>query len=444
VFIKLIRSFIQNRENMKHNASWQYLNVLEGKGIRLGLDRMEKALEFVPLKKMLVIKVAGTNGKGSCACLLAKIFEKTGYKTGLYLSPHIVDFGERIQINGKYIAKKELDKRILELKTLLEKNSLELSYFEFLTLLALKYFSDKNCEAIILEIGLGGRLDATNVMKAGYSAITSVSLEHKQILGDTLWKIAREKAGIIDENAKIFAAVENKVALSEIKNKCKGEKAELFVYGNDFLCKNPRMMLEEMNFDFCWKKKSQNLEDFKNIKLSLVGERQFASAAIAIAIAQTAEIKENAIRKALKEAKIVGRFDIRRRKPLLIFDNAHNPEAISNLKQTIRQIFGNKKIIFVFGVSDDKEYKKMLNDILPVAKKIYFTQAKYRGLDMEILQEEIEKIAKKKIDLVLEKNVKKAVKKAVKEAKKDDVVLVCGSCFVVGEALAKKNVRHSN
>ncbi|MEK6972615.1 MAG: folylpolyglutamate synthase/dihydrofolate synthase family protein [archaeon] len=438
----------------KNRASFAYLRKLEGRGIRLGLERMGKAIKLIKLKKMLVVKVAGTNGKGSCACLLARIFENAGYKTGLYLSPHIVDFGERIQIDGEYISEAELCTRILELKEILEKNSVELSYFEFLTLLALKYFSDKKCEAIVLEVGLGGRLDATNVLQAKYSAITSVSVEHKQILGSTTRKIAREKAGIIDKNTKIFTAVENKSALAEIKKICMEKNAELFNYGKDFFCNKQQMQMHKMNFDFKANAKKADFEDLENLKIALVGKRQFASAAIAIAIAQQIGLSEKAIRTGLKEAEMAGRFDIRRKNPLLIFDNAHNPEAIKNLADTIKQLFGNKKIILVFGVSSDKEYQKMLKEILQIPKKVYITQAKYRGLDMKILGKEIKKILGKNkikktgkkdgIGLILERNVKLAVKRAQKEAEKDDIVLVCGSCFVVGEALAKKNVRHSN
>lgn len=439
---------------MNSKKAFTYLRQLEGRGIRLGLERMRKAIDFIRLRKMLVVKVAGTNGKGSCACMIAKIFENAGYKTGLYLSPHIVDFGERIQINGKYISEAELCTRILELKEILEKNSVELSYFEFLTLLALKYFSDKKCEAIVLEVGLGGRLDATNVLQAKYSAITSISVEHKQILGSTTKKIAREKAGIIDGNAKIFTAVEDKNALIEIRKTCKQKNAELFNYGNDFICKKQQMQMHKMNFDFEAKGKKSDFKGLGNLEIALVGKSQFASAAIAIAIAQQIGLSETAILKGLKEAKMAGRFDIKQKKPLLIFDNAHNPEAIKNLADTIKQIFGNKKIILVFGVSSDKEYKKMLEEILRVTKKIYITQAKYRGLDVKILEKEIKKIlgenkikktgTKNGIDLILERNVKVAMKRALKEAEKEDIILVCGSCFVVGEALAKKNVRHSN
>lgn len=413
--------------DMNAKEAFSFLQELEGKGIKLGLQRIEKAVKLLNIpKEIIFVKVAGTNGKGSTATFISSILQQAGYNTGLYLSPHVVEFAERIQLNSNNIPEKELIKQIEAVKKINEENSLELTYFEFITFLALKYFMQEKCNAIVLEIGMGGRLDATNVVKGKINVITNVSLEHEEFLGHSIEKIASEKAGVIDQNAVVVTGEEKKQVLEIFRKICAERNAKLLGLNEDFSWDVKEKNLKKTVFDF----KDKEIE-FKGLEVGFAGKHFVVNAVLAMEGALNLGVGEEEIRKGLLLAKMVGRFQVLQKKPLVIVDCAHNPAGIETLVESVDDLIG-KKVNLVFGCSDDKDYSGMVEKIANIAKSVYCTQAKYRGLDAEIIRKEFEENG---IQCEIERDVKKAVEKALKQAEKEDVVLVCGSCFVAGEAL---------
>lgn len=415
---------------MNTREAFAYLQELEGKGIKLGLERMQKALEFLEISEgTLFVKVAGTNGKGTTSSFIAKILENHGFKVGLYLSPHVKEFGERIQVNARKTEKKELAKEIKNLKNLNEKQELQLSYFEFITLLALKHFLKEDCNAMVLEAGMGGRLDATNVVKASLNLITNVSLEHERYLGHSLERIAEEKAGIVDEDSVVVTGEEKEEVLKVIRRICRERNASLIALNKNFSYYIKEKKLQKTKFNF--KNKKQEL---KNLRINFGGIPFVKNACLAIETALQLKLKRKAIRKGLKETKLIGRMQVLQEKPLVIVDCAHNVAGIQELVQSVKEFVG-KPVLLVFGCSDDKNFEGMVKEVSRIAKKVYCTQAEYRGLNAEMLEVEFRKNGFEEKNLEVEKEVKKAVQKAIRKAGKQDAVLVCGSCFVIGETL---------
>src|SRR3989338_1552986 len=288
-----------------------YLLALEKKGIFLSVETTQKALEHLgyPHRKFPSVLVAGTNGKGSTVAMLSSILKAAGYRVGMYISPHLLDVRERIQIDGKMIGKSELISLVNELDLFLKKTKIDLSFFEFMTVMAFLYYARQKVDFAVVEVGLGGRLDATNVLTPLVSVITSIDFDHQRLLGNTLSKIATEKAGIIKSKGTVVAAVSQSKIQRQFQSICKKRKAKLFILGRDFFI--------EPHFE-----------------LSLLGKaHQRKNAACAIATARLLRRKgwalsEEAIQKGLASTTWPGRLEIIHRKPLVMLDGAHNPAGI--------------------------------------------------------------------------------------------------------------------
>lgn len=311
--------------------------------INLGLERIKKVLDLLsnPEDKLKCIHVAGTNGKGSVCAIISKILENAGYKTGLYTSPHIFDYTERIKINSKDIPKEDFAEYVFEICSLAEKNNIDLTEFEILTAVMFKYFSDNNVEIVVLETGLGGRFDATNVIKKNLcSIITHIDLDHTDRLGNTKSKIAFEKAGIIKPNCPVFTSE----GYEEIKDRA-----------------------DECNSLFSL---VTPLEDVTN--LSLKGTCQIENLSLALAAVRFLfpEISEYTIQDALQKVNHPCRFQIVRND--LIIDASHNPNGIQALKESLDTYFPNQKRAFVFGCLRNKDYKKMMEILFEKNDEIYF------------------------------------------------------------------------
>ncbi|PIU83690.1 MAG: hypothetical protein COS68_02695 [Elusimicrobia bacterium CG06_land_8_20_14_3_00_38_11] len=415
---------------MKYKQALKYVENLGEFSYDFDLTRIRNFLEKLgnPQDKIKIVHVAGTNGKGSVCAYISTILQKAGYEVGLYTSPHLLSIRERIQINRQKISKQDFSKFVSNYT--LHPTPYNLTYFELLTAMAFWYFEREKVDFAVIEVGLGGRLDATNAIKNPLvSVITNISLEHTQYLGNTVSKIAREKAGIIKNNGTVITAA-NSIALRTIKKIAKTKKAQVKVS-----------------------------ERQKNYETSLFGKHQIQNANLAAGCCRFLGIGEKYIIAGLQNTVWPARFDIRQLKmtrdvtlsqrrrvskmgsrffaPLrmttlkIILDVAHNPSGIEMLKDSIKKYFG-KKINFVFGVLKDKDYKKMIKIISSVAKNVFVSAPKNkRALSVDTAKKEFMKYVSQKNIFVFD-----ALKIAVKSAiKKSEDFCVTGSIYTVAEAI---------
>lgn len=317
--------------------------------IELGLERISKVLELIenPQNKLKCIHVAGTNGKGSVCAIIASVLAQSGKTAGLYTSPHIFEYTERIQINGEQISKEDFALYVEFICSIADKNKIHLTEFEVLTAVMFKYFADKNVDVVVLETGLGGRFDATNVIKSNLcSIITHIDLDHTERLGNTLYEIAYEKAGIIKDDCPVFTS----------------EGYEVF-----------RDTADEKNAMFIL---VQPFEDTTN--LSLKGLHQQANLSIALAAVRYVfpEIQEDVIQEGLKNVQHPCRFQYIEDKNMII-DAAHNPNGIRALKESLDFYYPDKSRRYIFGCLKNKDYKTMISDLFEEGDEVYFYHFNY-------------------------------------------------------------------
>ena len=366
--------------------------------IDLGLDRVKEVLKILgnPQDKISAIQVAGTNGKGSCCSMLESVLRTAGYKTGLYTSPHIFDYTERIKINGEDISKNDFAKYFSEVMGVADENEIHLTEFEILTVIMFKYFADKNVDVVVLETGLGGRFDATNVIKTNLcSIITHIDLDHTERLGNTKSKIAFEKAGIIKHNCPIFTSE----GYEEIKDKADAENS-LFVMVAPF-------------------------EDTTNLSLKGICQQENLSLALAAVRFLFPKISEADIQNSLKEVKHPCRFQLCGND--LIVDASHNPNGVAALRESLDFYYPNKKRCFVFGCLKNKDYKKMMQILFERGDEIYFYHFNNpNSCTIEELQEACEFKSKKF--------------KSLDELPKDCLKIICGSFYMLNEVVPERLV----
>jgi len=417
--LRYLKSFI----NYEELSAYQYQD-------SINLERVREFLSLIgnPQKDLKSIHVAGSKGKGSTCAFLTYILREAGYKTGLYTSPHLVDFRERIRILSVkrkaqkkasdfegMISRKDLAGLVTRLRLGIEKyNKISrygaLTYFEVCTTLAFQYFLDKKVDFAVLETGLGGRLDATNVVTPLVSVITPISYEHTQKLGKTLGSIAGEKAGIIKPGVPLICAPQKKEALNVIRKICK-EKSSRFYLINKIT------------------------PGVSRINLSLIGEHQKINAAVsigAIKILNKKGIRVNppAISRGLTNTRWPGRCEVVSKKPLTVLDGAQNAASAKILKQAVRDNFKYKKLILVLGASGDKDIKGICRELKVMADKVILTRADTpRAAAVNKLAVYFTKGSIYKTD-----SVREAMVLAKKLSKTGDLILVTGSLFVVGEA----------
>ncbi len=413
-----------------YKTSIEYLFGLHAFGIKPGLTRIKKILKELDHPQLTYpsVLIGGTNGKGSTAAMLASILQAAGYRVGLYTSPHLINFNERIRVNGIPIKPGEIVSLVDSFCEIIRgRKNLSLTFFEFTTAMAFKYFQEKRVDIAVVEVGLGGRLDATNVLVPLVSVITSIGKDHGEYLGSTLSEIALEKAGIIKKN-KVVLGFSEATTLDVFKITAKKKGAKLFHLKRDF---NLHSNLLKNNFDYT--STSLNL---KNIALSLTGEFQFKNAASAVTSASLLNeegfsINELAIRKGLGSVKWPGRFEILSTKPSVILDCAHNPDAARALAEVLKN-FKYRKLFLVLGIMTDKDIGSILKILLPLAGTIVLTEPKHeRRASVELINS---KIKGYNGSVVIKKKVSLACKEAVRLATKTDAICVSGSIFTVGEA----------
>ena len=385
-------------ENSYKNA----IDLLTSQGkfyINLGLDRISAILDLLgnPQDKLKCIHVAGTNGKGSVCAIIASILNCAGIKTGLYTSPHIFDYTERIKINGVDISKDDFANYVFEIVKIADENNIHLTEFEILTAVMFKYFSDNNVEVVVLETGLGGRFDATNVIKSNLCAIiTHIDLDHTERLGNTRSKIAFEKAGIIKPDCPVFTCE----GYEEIKDRA-DECNSLFVMVAPF-------------------------EDPTNLALKGTCQQENLSLALTAVRHVFPNIPEEIIQEGIKKVKHPCRFQIC--KDNLIIDGSHNPNGAMALRESLDLYFPNSKRCFVFGCLRNKDYKKMMEILFSKGNEIYFYHFNNQNsCSIKELQESCEFPSK--------------IFKSLDELPQDYLKIVCGSFYMLNEIIPQSLVR---
>lgn len=385
--------------------------------ISLGLDRIKKILSLLdnPQKNCKFIHIAGTNGKGSTSKIINDIliehFRKTNIKIGLFTSPHLFSYTERIKINNVEIKQDKLSKLINEINELALKNGIDLTEFELLTSGAFKYFSDNRVEYVVMEVGLGGLYDATNVINPIVEVITAIDFDHTERLGKTIEEIAAQKAGIIKENSKV-AVLKSNLGYKVIKNEA--------IKKNSKLVEMPNVEIKFQDFE-----NNFAIINNKSYKFNLLGQHQKDNLALAIGAIQALEIKveDETIKKALEKVQWKFRLEYLKDKNLLI-DGAHNPNGICALKKFLDENVKEDKTI-IFGCLRNKDYSKMLEILLENENKFYFFEFDYpNALKFDELPDEY----KKKANLI--KDIKE-IKNIINSNKTFKVI--CGSLYMLGQ-----------
>jgi dihydrofolate synthase/folylpolyglutamate synthase len=404
----------------------QFIYRTSWKGSRLGLSRMRELMERLgnPEKKMRFVHIAGTNGKGSTASMLAGILKEAGYKTGLYTSPVIHTFGERAQVNGKPITEAE----IIDISSRLQKHVDRMrdlpTEFEIITALSLLYFYEMGCEIVVLEVGMGGRLDATNIIGTPEAAvITSIGLDHMEELGHTVEMIAEEKAGIIKAGGVVICHPQAPSVERVIRNKCM-EQGSGVIFVDDASIAAAEQSLEGQTFAY---------NAINNLSIPLLGRHQLCNAAVAIKTSQALRergwsITEDALRNGLKNISWPGRFEVIKRSPVFIVDSAHNPQGVQTAVDTLRSLFPGKRLLFLFGVLADKDHQAMLDILVPQASRfITVMPDSPRALPTSELNFDGKDIA-----VTPCASVEQGIERALELAEDDDVICSLGTMSMVG------------
>ncbi len=385
-----------------------------------------------PQKGMKYVHIAGTNGKGSTSAFMASILRCAGYRTGLYTSPYIQRFNERIQVNGVEIPDEAVAEITTEIAAAAERVQAQgyrrPTIFELITALGFVWFSRSRCDIVVLEVGMGGRLDATNAIdEAEVSIITNIGFDHMEFLGNTLPLIAREKAGIIKRGGTVVLYGQSEEVEAVFRAVCE-EKNAVLLRSDSSLAVIREYGLDGTTFDF---------GSHKGLKISLLGRYQARNACTAVTAAEALRgkgwaVTEKALREGLEKAHWPGRLELLRRDPVVIVDGAHNPQGAEALMEAMGLLFPGKKLNIVVGVLADKDYASSIDIAAPFAKKFYaVTPPSYRALASERLADEIQRHGG--VPVKSFGSIPAALQAALNESESDDVVCIFGSLYQVGE-----------
>ncbi len=423
---------------MNYNEVVNFIETSMKFGCRPGLERTAKLLDFLgnPHKKLKLIHVAGTNGKGSTTAMIANVLSNAGYSTGMYISPHLYRNTERMTIDGSEITEEDFVKYALEVmdmvKLMREKGLEEPTQFEMYTAMALLYFERKKVDFAIIEVGLGGRFDATNVIDPTLAVITSISYDHMDILGDTIEKIAYEKAGIIKEASTVILYPQLFSEVTHLMEEISREKRANLVKAdaNSIVLKDYSMGGQIIDFKY-------RDYDIRDIKLPLIGDHQLSNAAVALtAIAELNSmghtIGAEAVRKGIETVKWPCRLSIVTTEPLILIDGAHNEDGINSLQGALSKYFSSRKIIFVIGMLKDKDYGYAIRKLMPLAHHTVATEPESeRALTADAMAEAVKPYC---ANVSAEPDIAKAIEKAKELYDKDSMICICGSLYLAGSA----------
>ena len=412
---------------MTYNEALEYIHSVSWTFCKPGLERIGELCEKLgnPQKDMKFVHVAGTNGKGSFCSMLSSTLMESGLCVGLYTSPYIRFFNERMCVNGEPIANDELAELCEYIKPIADGMTDKPTEFELITAVAFEFFKRHNCDIVVLEAGMGGRLDSTNIIRNPLlSVITGIALDHTAFLGDTVEKIAAEKAGIIKDNSPVLYGGTDDIAATVIENTAKNSGSDYHRVDYSKLG-NVRPSLDGTTFDY---------GEYTDLKISLLGMYQPRNASVVINAVEILKnrglnISEKNLRDGLSGAKWRGRFEVISRDPLMIFDGAHNPQGISSAVESIKTYFGNEKVYLLTGVLRDKDYSAIAADLSTVASKAFtLTPDSPRALSAN---EYAETLNSKGIDAKAFDTLADALDTARAEARRGGVPLIClGSLYV--------------
>ncbi|WP_026477081.1 bifunctional folylpolyglutamate synthase/dihydrofolate synthase [Alkaliphilus transvaalensis] len=416
-------------------------------GAKLGLENIKYLLKLLgnPHENINIIHIAGTNGKGSTSSMTHSILKAAGYKVGLYTSPYLETFTERIQINGENIP----EERLAEITSLVKEKIQQMveegrnhpTEFEVVTAIGFYYFAQEEVDFLVLEVGLGGRLDATNVVENPLvSVITPVGYDHMQFLGDTLEKIAAEKGGIIKENSHVIVYPQADEATQVLKDICHEKNSEMLMVDFNKL-EIHSSTIEEQTYTVDIFGKTYN-----HLEIHMAGIHQIYNSTSALAVVETlkheynVEISDEAVFKGLKEARWPGRLEIIKRDPLTIIDGAHNIHGAEALKKSIQSLLQDYSITLVIGMLADKDVEGYLDLIIPHVHRVVITEPDNpRAMEAEVLAEKLKKYNKA---LYIGKTIPEATKIALEITDQQEAILCAGSLYMIGEA--RKYVRQLN
>ena len=414
---------------MTLDEALRYIHEVCWKGTIPGLERIQALLDAMgnPERKCKFVHVTGTNGKGSTCAMVASILRKAGYKTGLYTSPYLIRFNERIQINGSQISDADICELTEYVKPFAESIFERPTEFEMVTAIGFEYFARHKCDIVVCEVGMGGEFDATNVIPAPEAAvICNIGLDHTEVLGDTLEKIAGAKAGIIKPGCDAVLYRERPSVEAVFEERCKALNAPLHKADFDSLHLLSHS-LEGQVFDW---------ERFHALRLPLLGEHQLHNAAVALTTARVLQkrgwkITDAQIREGIESVRWPGRFELMRKDPMFIIDGGHNPQCIEALVKNIRDYLPGRELTVLTGVLGDKDFHCMYRDVAQYAKEfITITPANPRALTAEKLADYLRQFGKPvtACDVVAD-----GVRLAIEHAGKDGVVLCYGSLYMIGD-----------
>ena len=427
---------------MEYIAAIEFIQSTMKFGSKLGLENMNKLLEKLdhPQEKLRIIHVAGTNGKGSTCSFINSILTEAGYRVGLYTSPSIEGFTGRIRINNYNISEDrfaDLTSRVRDVINVMVLEGMDHpTEFEIITAMAFLYFQVEKVDFVVLEVGLGGRLDATNVVKNPLiSVITPIGLDHTEYLGDTLGKIAFEKAGIIKENNLVVSAKQDEEATEVIKSVAlKNRSSDVMFLDLSTLqiqeseIHNQRFSVEILD------------EKYRDINIRLIGLHQIENACLALAVIQLLRqkrhinIDRDSIYLGLAKTQWPGRFEIVSSDPMTIIDGAHNVHAALRLKETIEKVIPNKSIVLVIGMLGDKDVDGVLNNIVPLSKKVVITQP---NNSRALLASDLEKRVKRlNENTYRSKSIEDAVSMAYELCQNEEIILFAGSLYLIEKVRA--------
>ena len=412
---------------MGYSDALQYLYGLDKFGIVFGLDNIKWILNLIdnPHNSLKTIHIGGTNGKGSVASMLSHILKEAGYRVGKYTSPHLESFTERITINEKNITEEEVARLTETLRDKVESKDKNrfFTFFDFTTALAFEYFHRERADISIIEVGLGGRLDSTNVIEPLISIITNVSYDHTDYLGEDIKDIAKEKAGIIKNGIPVITAAKN-TSREIIEEAAIANNSPLYELGRDFSY--------EKTGDRTMSYKGLG-KDLDNISINLMGDHQFMNGALAICAIEVLlsygfSVNDESMRNGFAGIKWPGRLEIVHENPTVILDGAHNPDGAFVLSEFLKSHYTDKKKILIFGVMKDKDYRKIMEEIMPLMDTVILTRP---AIERALPPEDMEGYVK---NAIITEDVRHALITARQIADNQSLIVVTGSFYTIGEA----------
>jgi dihydrofolate synthase / folylpolyglutamate synthase len=418
----------------EYQQSLDYLYRLEKFGMIFGLAKVEAILEAIgnPHREIQAVHIGGTNGKGSTAAMMASILQKEGYRTGLYTSPHLIRFTERIKINGKEIEQEEVAELAGWMRRRVKQAGVTppFTFFDFTTAMALLYFKQKMVDLAILEVGLGGRLDSTNVVDPLVSVITNIAKDHEEQLGRSLLKIAGEKAGIIKQGRPLVTAATQPQVLRLFSKICQERRSPYYRVGKEFRY----VQNGERNFDY------EGLDrKLWNISLNLGGPHQIINATTALGVMEVLDdlgysVSNDAMIEGVKEVEWPGRLEMVSSSPRVVLDGAHNPAGALALKESMEREFQYRHLNLIFGVMKDKDIPSILRLLAPLAHHLILTRPHTdRAAAPSLLLKALGKNGEK---AEITEDLEGAIEKGLSMTKEDDLLCITGSLYTVGEARA--------